>query len=101
MGGRLPSGMGVAPDRYGGHPGPVGGAGIGIINIGYIELGPYFCLYYEYCILPLGFTPLIASSLSTRAGNLGKEALKLLEVPETVAFGKRMAPLFHNEEGNQ
>ena len=29
--------MGVNPDRYGGHPGPVRGPKIGIINIGYIE----------------------------------------------------------------
>ena len=40
--------MGVAPDWYGGHPGLVWGSprtgmgpGIGIISIGYIELGPY------------------------------------------------------------
>ena len=56
------TGMGVTPDRYGGHPGPVwgsprtgmgvapdryGGPGIGIINIGYIELGLYFCRFSE------------------------------------------------------
>ena len=43
--------MGVTPDRYGGHPGPVWGPGIGIINIGYIELGPYFCLFFGYFLL--------------------------------------------------
>ena len=39
------TGMGVAPDRY-------GGPGIGIINIGYIELGPYACLLLLY-FLPI------------------------------------------------
>ena len=45
------TGMGVAPDWYGGPPGPVWGPGIGIINIGYIELGPYFCLFFAYFCL--------------------------------------------------
>ena len=38
-------GMGGRPDRY-------GGPGIGIINIGYIELGPYFmisCTTQKWC----------------------------------------------------
>ena len=38
--------MGVTSDRYGGQPGPVWGPGIGIINIGYIELGAYFCIFF-------------------------------------------------------
>ena len=49
------TGMGVTPDRYGVRPAPVWGAGLGIINIGYIELGPYFCLFFAIYILP---TPL-------------------------------------------
>lgn len=44
-----------------------------------------------------GFTPLMASLLPARAGNLDEEAVKLLEVPETVAFGKRMAPILNDD----
>jgi ankyrin repeat protein len=47
-----------------------------------------------------GFTPLIASSLSSRAGNLGQEATKLLEVSEKVAFGKHVAPILHKDDLN-
>lgn len=43
-----------------------------------------------------GFTPLIATSLSTRSGNLGKKAREMLEVPEVVSFGKRMAPILND-----
>lgn len=47
-----------------------------------------------------GFTPLTAASLPTRAGNLGKEAMKLLEVPEHVAFGKHLAPILNDPDMN-
>ena len=51
--------MGVAPDWY-------GGPGIGIINIGYIELGPYFYIFFANSLLcgkPLArwtFSPVVA-----------------------------------------
>ena len=38
---------GVTPDWYGGRPGPVWGPKVRIINIGCIELGFYFCRFFE------------------------------------------------------
>ena len=52
------TGMGVAPDWY-------GGPGIRIINIGYIELGPDFCVFFTY------FLPLISG------GGGGAEGLRV------------------------
>jgi len=43
-----------------------------------------------------GFTPLIATSLATRAGNLGKKSREMLEVPEVVSFGKKLAPILND-----
>ena len=57
--------MGVAPDWYGGRPGPVWGAGIGIVNIGYIELGSYFCLFFA--LLP-SLAPGLQRSPTPRPG---------------------------------
>lgn len=45
-----------------------------------------------------GFTPMLAGLLPTRASNLGEDAVKQLEVPETVAFGKRISPILNDTE---